>query len=76
MLFTYNDIFLSFSLQGDQVQNNLDKMETGAGKVACRGARVNIGDMDEMVSIIFYIYYGQNLAFSLIFLPDSMVNNN
>ena len=49
-MFTYNDIFLSFSLQGDQVQNNLDKMETGAGKVACRGARVNIGDMDEMVS--------------------------
>ena len=39
-----------FSSQGDQVQNNLDKMEAGAGKVACRGARVNIGDIDEMVS--------------------------
>ena len=25
-------------------------MEAGAGKVPCRGARVNIGDMDEMVS--------------------------
>ena len=25
-------------------------MEAGAGKVACRGARVNIGDIDEMVS--------------------------
>ena len=44
-------VLTSFLLKkGDhQVQNNLDKMEAGAGKVPCRGARVNIGDMDEMV---------------------------
>ena len=43
------NVLTSFLVQGDQLQNNLDKMEAGAGKVPCRGARVNIGDMDEMV---------------------------
>ena len=45
---------------GDQLQNNLDVMEAGAGKVACRGARVNIGDIDEMVSRHLWIISLQN----------------
>ena len=32
-------------------------MEAGAGKVACRGARVNIGDIDEMVSTNFFLRF-------------------
>ena len=55
------NVLTSFLVQGDQLQNNLDKMEAGAGKVPCRGARVNIGDMDEMVrpfEIHFMIFNG------------------
>ena len=48
------NVLTSFPSQGDQLQNNLDKMEAGAGKVPCRGARVNIGDMDEMVRSFYF----------------------
>ena len=70
----YDICLITRCIQGvskQQLQNNLGEMEAGTKGAVCRGARVNIGDIDEMVSTLSSLKCVAKL--SILCLPIIMI---